>query len=131
MKNVALLILVACSLLLFSNCTKVKERRMSDFEKLTSQTWVHYKIEYQEKEETYTSDTVYYNFYKDGRYAVERRPEPLTYPMVRYDYVWSLSNSTLNIERNPHKILCLTTTELIIESERMPSFVVYFRSLNY
>ncbi len=103
---------------------------MSDFEKLTSRTWQLYKNVYQETEETYVSDTVYLNFYKDGSYALERRPEPLRYPMVRYDYVWSLSNSTLNIERNPYKILCLTTTELIIEDEVMDG-VGYFRSLSY
>ncbi len=128
MKNLVLLMLVVSSLISFTNCGKIKERKMSDFDKLTSTTWVNYKNVYQGSGERFLSDTVYYNFYKDGTFKIECRPEPTMVTMSYNDYVWSLSNSTLHIGQHEFKTLCLTTTELTIESVNL-GLVAYFRSL--
>lgn len=112
MKGVFVLLLFMSSLIAFTNCGKVKERKMED--KLTYKAWTTYKFEQDGIDITSTSDYVAtYSFHKDKGYIME---DNVILSNRAHLGSWSISGSTLTLTNNgTWKIRKLTDAELILK----------------
>lgn len=122
MKRVMVLLLFMSSLIAFTNCGKVKERKMED--KLTYKPWNLYKVEQNGTVVPNTNNYVaVFSFYRNGTYLIH---DNLILANSASFGGWSLSGSILTLTNNDTwEIKTLTDNELILKNITI-DYVAYF-----